>query len=193
MPCRGRRGASIRHNQDTSRSLIRHTQNRVQSHNRQRTVLPPIVTALSVNTGERNLVLMTLSRAPHANSPNQIVGVQPRAVDGRMLNHALNVPLRRRKRSQVAAANCGRALQARSHLHTRNSLRILRARMHHTNDPMVASRTDILLLFQGEPGHGTGERHYEFVLRGKFLRATNKSVYPQQEKNPKWEVHASHW
>jgi len=42
---------------------------------------------------------------------------------------------------------------------------------------------------QGEPGHGTGERHYEFLLRGKFLRATNKSVYPQQEKNPKGEVH----
>jgi hypothetical protein len=42
---------------------------------------------------------------------------------------------------------------------------------------------------QGEPGRGTGERHYEFVLRGTFLRATNKSVYPQQEKNPKGEVH----
>jgi hypothetical protein len=38
---------------------------------------------------------------------------------------------------------------------------------------------------QGEPGHGTGERHYEFVLRGTFLRATNKSIYPPQEKNPK--------
>ena len=43
--------------------------------------------------------------------------------------------------------------------------------------------------FQGEPGHGKGERHYEFVLRGKFLRATNRSVCPQQEKNPKGEVH----
>jgi len=42
---------------------------------------------------------------------------------------------------------------------------------------------------QGEPGHGTGERHYEFVLRGKFLRASDKSVYPQQERNPKGEVH----
>src|SRR5437867_3308635 len=43
--------------------------------------------------------------------------------------------------------------------------------------------------FQGEPGHGTGERHYQFVLQDKFLQATNKSVYPQQEKNPKGEVH----
>ena len=43
--------------------------------------------------------------------------------------------------------------------------------------------------FQGEPGKGQGERHYEFILGGKFLRATNKSVYPQQEKNPKGDVH----
>src|SRR6266478_4939844 len=31
--------------------------------------------------------------------------------------------------------------------------------------------------FQGEPGHGTGEQHYQFVLQDKFLQATNKSVY----------------
>jgi hypothetical protein len=42
---------------------------------------------------------------------------------------------------------------------------------------------------QGEPGKGTGQRHYEFVLKSKFLQLTNKSVYPPQEKNPKGEVH----
>ena|SRR6266850_1736996 len=35
---------------------------------------------------------------------------------------------------------------------------------------------------QGEPGHGTGEQHYQCVLQDKFLQATNRSVYPQQEK-----------
>jgi hypothetical protein len=44
---------------------------------------------------------------------------------------------------------------------------------------------------QGEPGHGKGERDYEFVLGGKFLRASNKTVYPPQEKNPKGEVHTT--
>ena len=43
--------------------------------------------------------------------------------------------------------------------------------------------------FQGQPGQGKGERHYEFVLRDKFLQLKNKSVYPPQEKNPKGEVH----
>jgi hypothetical protein len=42
---------------------------------------------------------------------------------------------------------------------------------------------------QGQPGHGKGVRNYEFVLGGKFLRASNKTVYPPQEKNPKGEVH----
>jgi len=42
---------------------------------------------------------------------------------------------------------------------------------------------------EGEPGQGKGERSYEFVLRGKFLRVQNRIVYPQQEKNPKGEVH----
>lgn len=41
----------------------------------------------------------------------------------------------------------------------------------------------------GEPGNGRGERNYGFVLRGKFLRVTNRTVYPAQEKNPKGEVH----
>jgi len=35
----------------------------------------------------------------------------------------------------------------------------------------------------------TGEQHYQFVLQDKFLQATNKSVYPQQEKDPKGKVH----
>lgn len=42
---------------------------------------------------------------------------------------------------------------------------------------------------QGEPGHGKGKRDYEFVLGGRFLRASNRTVYPPQEKNPKGEVH----
>lgn len=41
----------------------------------------------------------------------------------------------------------------------------------------------------GEPGDGKGERDYEFVLRGKFLRVTNRTVYPPQVKNSKGEVH----
>src|SRR6266536_206150 len=43
--------------------------------------------------------------------------------------------------------------------------------------------------FKGQPGQGKGERHYEFVLRDKFLQLKNKSVYPPQENNPKGEVH----
>ncbi len=35
----------------------------------------------------------------------------------------------------------------------------------------------------GEPGKGEGERNYEFVLRGRFIRVTNKTIYPAQEKN----------
>lgn len=42
---------------------------------------------------------------------------------------------------------------------------------------------------QGEPGKGKGERSYEFVLQGKFIRGTNKTIYPPQEKNLKGEVH----
>jgi hypothetical protein len=41
----------------------------------------------------------------------------------------------------------------------------------------------------GQPGHGEGERTYEFTLGGKFLRGANHTVYPPQEKNPKGEVH----
>jgi hypothetical protein len=42
---------------------------------------------------------------------------------------------------------------------------------------------------QGKPGHGKGERRYQLVLGGKFLRGTNKTVYPPQQKNPKGETH----
>lgn len=42
---------------------------------------------------------------------------------------------------------------------------------------------------EGEPGRGNGERTYEFVLGGRFLRGSNRTVYPKQEKNPKGEVH----
>ncbi len=67
----------------------------------------------------------------------------------------------------------------------------------HAQEPTTTAPWDSLKFFvgnwqgtfQGEPGRGKGERHYEFLLRGKFLRVTNKSVYPQQEKNPKGEVH----
>ena len=42
---------------------------------------------------------------------------------------------------------------------------------------------------QGEPGVGKMEREYVFVLRDRFLRVSNKAVYPPQKKNPKGEVH----
>lgn len=42
---------------------------------------------------------------------------------------------------------------------------------------------------RGDPGQGTVERHYEFILSGKFLQETNTSTYPPQEKNPKGEIH----
>ena len=42
---------------------------------------------------------------------------------------------------------------------------------------------------QGEPGVGTMEREYVFVLKERFLRVSNKAVYPPQQKNPKGEVH----
>jgi hypothetical protein len=41
----------------------------------------------------------------------------------------------------------------------------------------------------GEPGKGTYERSYRFVLNSKFIEIKNKSTYPAQEKNPKGEVH----
>ena len=41
----------------------------------------------------------------------------------------------------------------------------------------------------GMAGNGTVQRQYAFVLNGKFLRETNISVYPPQEKNPRGETH----
>lgn len=41
----------------------------------------------------------------------------------------------------------------------------------------------------GEPGHGTSERTYSFVLNDRFLQVTNTSTYPPQEKNRAGEVH----
>lgn len=41
----------------------------------------------------------------------------------------------------------------------------------------------------GQPGQGTAERTYQFILNDRFLQETNTSTYPPQEKNPKGEVH----
>ncbi len=41
----------------------------------------------------------------------------------------------------------------------------------------------------GEPGRGTSQRTYEFVLNNRFLEVKNTSIYPPQAKNPKGEVH----
>ena len=41
----------------------------------------------------------------------------------------------------------------------------------------------------GDPGEGTVEREYSFIIGGKFLQCRNRSVYPVQPKNPKGETH----
>jgi hypothetical protein len=41
----------------------------------------------------------------------------------------------------------------------------------------------------GQPGNGTCERKYGFVLNNRYLEVRNKSTYPVQAKNPKGEVH----
>lgn len=41
----------------------------------------------------------------------------------------------------------------------------------------------------GKPGVGKMERKYVFVLRDRFVRVSNKAVYPPQERNPKGETH----
>ena len=41
----------------------------------------------------------------------------------------------------------------------------------------------------GQPGRGTAERTYEFILNDRFLQETNTSTYPPQEKNRNGEVH----
>jgi hypothetical protein len=42
---------------------------------------------------------------------------------------------------------------------------------------------------EGQPGTGTVEREYTRVLNSRFVRATNRSVYPPQDRNPKGEEH----
>lgn len=42
---------------------------------------------------------------------------------------------------------------------------------------------------EGEPGKGTYQRSYKFILNGKFIEIRNQSVYPKQPQNPKGEVH----
>jgi precorrin-6B methylase 2 len=42
---------------------------------------------------------------------------------------------------------------------------------------------------EGQPGSGTVTREYTRELNGRFIRATNRSVYPAQPKNPKGEIH----
>ena len=41
----------------------------------------------------------------------------------------------------------------------------------------------------GQPGRGTSERTYQFILNDRFLQETNTSTYPPQEKNNSGEVH----
>jgi hypothetical protein len=41
----------------------------------------------------------------------------------------------------------------------------------------------------GQPGEGTVERDYGFVLRGRFIRSSSRSTYAAQPKNPKGEIH----
>jgi hypothetical protein len=41
----------------------------------------------------------------------------------------------------------------------------------------------------GQPGNGKAQREYKFILNKHFIHITNRSVYPQQEKNPKGEAH----
>lgn len=44
---------------------------------------------------------------------------------------------------------------------------------------------------RGEGGQGvsTGEQTFAFILRGTYLHARNKAIFPPQEKNPKGETH----
>jgi hypothetical protein len=41
----------------------------------------------------------------------------------------------------------------------------------------------------GQPGHGTSERTYSFVLNDRFLQVKNTSTYPPQEMNKTGEIH----
>lgn len=42
---------------------------------------------------------------------------------------------------------------------------------------------------RGDPGVGVSTRTYAFALGNRFIRVSNTSVYPPQEKNPKGETH----
>jgi hypothetical protein len=42
---------------------------------------------------------------------------------------------------------------------------------------------------KGQPGRGTAERTYAFVLNDRFLQVKNTSTYPPQEKNKTGEIH----
>jgi hypothetical protein len=41
----------------------------------------------------------------------------------------------------------------------------------------------------GQPGRGSAERTYQFILDDRFLQETNTSTYPPREKNKNGEVH----
>ena len=42
---------------------------------------------------------------------------------------------------------------------------------------------------EGEPGAGTVEREYQWILGSRFVELRNVSIYPPQAKNPKGERH----
>jgi hypothetical protein len=43
---------------------------------------------------------------------------------------------------------------------------------------------------EGDPGTSGSERHVDSYLGNQYIRATGRSVYPKQDKNPKGEVHS---
>jgi hypothetical protein len=43
---------------------------------------------------------------------------------------------------------------------------------------------------EGDPGTSGSERNVDSYLGNKYIRATGRSVYPKQDKNPKGEVHS---
>jgi hypothetical protein len=42
---------------------------------------------------------------------------------------------------------------------------------------------------EGQPGNGTYERSYSFILDKRFIEIRNKSTYPPSSSHPKGEVH----
>jgi hypothetical protein len=38
---------------------------------------------------------------------------------------------------------------------------------------------------EGQPGNGTAQREYTRALNSRFIRVTNRTVYPVQDKNPR--------